>query len=84
MVFGEVVGFVECASAPIDDELALADAVTDPVEAHVDGFGSALFYGVIGDTGGCVVVSDNGSGRLRVAEFFEARADGTCFLAVVK
>jgi hypothetical protein len=33
----------------VDDELALAYAVADPVEAHVNGFGALLVDGVIGD-----------------------------------
>jgi hypothetical protein len=31
-------------------ELALADAVTDPVKTHVDGFRALLLDGVIGNT----------------------------------
>jgi hypothetical protein len=31
--------------------LALGDAIIYPVEAHVNGFGAALFDGVIGDAG---------------------------------
>jgi hypothetical protein len=38
-------------------ELALADAVANPVEAHVNGFGSFLFDSVIGDAKGCTVIS---------------------------
>ena len=32
---------------PVDEELAAAGAVADPVEAHADGFGALLFDGVI-------------------------------------
>ena len=36
VVFGDVVGFVCLTRAPVDDELALCNAVLDPVEAHVN------------------------------------------------
>ena len=49
MVFGEVVRSIVVCFTPVDAEVALADAVTDPVEAHIDGFGSALLVSVIGD-----------------------------------
>jgi hypothetical protein len=49
MVFHEVVSEVGGATLPVDDELALAYAVADPVEAHVNGFGALLVDGVIGD-----------------------------------
>ena len=32
---------------PVDEELAAAGAVADPVEPHVNGFGALLFDGVI-------------------------------------
>ena len=43
MMFGEVVSLVQYASAPIDMELSLLDAVANPVKAHVDGLGTFLF-----------------------------------------
>jgi hypothetical protein len=47
MMLGEVVGEVVAASAPVNVEVVtLLDSVLDPVEAHVDGFGSVLFDGV--------------------------------------
>ena len=42
-----IVGNIGYAWLPVYKELAAAGAVTDPVEAHVDGFGSLLFDGVI-------------------------------------
>ena len=35
------------AAAPVYDKLVMSDPVTHPIETHVDGFGSALFDGVI-------------------------------------
>jgi hypothetical protein len=39
MVLGMVVSEIFWAGSPIDDKLALADTVFDPITAHVDGFG---------------------------------------------
>ena len=75
VMFGEVVGEIVGAAAPVDDELALADAVADPVETHVDGLGAALFDGVVYDPGGAVVVYLKGSGGLRMAHVVEGSAE---------
>ncbi len=50
MVLGEVIGIVFETTAPVDDELAVGDAVFNPVETHVDGFGAALFDGIVGNS----------------------------------
>ena len=78
----EIISFVEATAFPVDVKLALSDAVSNPVKAHVDSFGSFLFDGVIGSTGGSAVVSLNGSGRLRMTEFFKANTDRTRLFAV--
>jgi hypothetical protein len=59
VMFGKVVGSVGDAAAPVDHELALADAVADPLKTHVHGFGSFLFDRVVGDAGGSAVVGDD-------------------------
>ena len=43
---------------PVDAELALADAVTEPVKAHVDGFGFGDFDSVVGEADGRCVVTE--------------------------
>jgi hypothetical protein len=43
--------------------LALTDAVADPVIAHVNGFGAALFDCIIGNAGCCAVVGFDTRGR---------------------
>ena len=59
MVFGEIVGQIDAAFAPIYEKLVLSDAIANPVKTHINGFGSALFHGIVGDTtrgsgvGGC-------------------------------
>ena len=84
MMFCVVIGTVKFASLPINVELVLSDSVADPVETHVDGFGSFLFYCVVGDPcGGCVIRSYWGC-RLRVSEFFEGYSYCGCFFAVVE
>ena len=56
-MFGEKICKVLEARAPIYQELALTDAVTDPVEAHVHGFGAASFDSIVDDAiGGGVPV----------------------------
>ena len=84
MMLGEVVGLVEMAWFPVDKELALADAVAELVELHVNGFGSFLFDGVINDAGGGVVVGLERGRRLGVAQFFQSDTDGTGVFGVVK
>ena len=80
----EVVGSICDAAAPVNDELALRNAVTNPVEAHIHRFGSLLLDGVVGNAGGSAIVGDDGGGRLGMAKFFERDALGYGFLAVVE
>ena len=59
MVFGMIVSEVAVAFVPVVFELSLGFAVLEPEEAHVDGFGSTLLDGTVGDAdGGTVVASD--------------------------
>ena len=69
MMLGEVVGQVVGSPLPQDGELPLGNSVPDPVEAHVNGFGSALLDGVIGNALGTFIVSDDCCGRLWMAHF---------------
>ena len=71
VVFGVIITKVEGTGSVVDEELLLAFAVLDPVEAHVDGFGSFLFDGFVGEPHrGSVVDLDRG-GRLGMAHFVE-------------
>jgi len=49
MMFCEVIPFVVFARLPMNLDLLLSDVIADPVKAHVNGFGSFLFHGVIDD-----------------------------------
>ena len=84
MMFCKIVCPIQFAFSPQDMELVLPDSITDPVESHVYCFGAFLFDGVVGNSGRCGVVSDDGCGWLGVAEFFEANADGAGLFGVVE
>jgi hypothetical protein len=67
MVFCKIIHAVETAFFPKDNILALANMITNPLKAHVGGFGSFLFDSVIGNAGGGAVVSLDWGGGLGVA-----------------
>ena len=54
-----------------DDELALFDAVTDPVEAHIEGLGHFLGDGGVGDAHGALVITIEWSRRLDMSEILQ-------------
>ena len=68
VVFRVVVGKILGALAPMDEEMALADTIAYPIEAHIHGFGAALFDGVIYDTCCTGIVRLNRRWRLRMAQ----------------
>jgi hypothetical protein len=84
MMLGEVVGLIGFARLPVDDELTLVNPVTDPVETHVHGFGSALFYRVVGYAFIAFVVGLNVCGRLWMTEFCEGDAEASDILRNVE
>ena len=84
MVLGEVICKIVSALAPINDELALADSVCDPVEFHIYALGATLLDGAVDDTGSDGVVGLDGCGGLRVAHFLEAGAKGAGLGTVVE
>lgn len=68
MMFGEVVGEIVRAAAPVDLEFAIADAVAFPVETHVYCHGTILLDGTVGNTSGTCIVGLNGCRLLGMAE----------------
>ena len=81
---GVVIGEIAEARVPVDEEMALLGAVSDPKVAHVHSFGTLLLDSVVDDAGSSSVVGAHGCAWLRVAKFFESGANGFCFLAVVE
>ena len=84
VVLGEIVTEVSAAGFPINEKLTLPGAVLDPIEAHIDGFGSFLLYGAICETFRGIVVDADWSWRLWVPDFLEWSAYRHSLLAVVK
>ena len=72
MVFCKVVCLVLRTWFPKNLELALIDAVSNPIESHVDGFRSLLFYIVICDSTCCGVVNLDRGGWLWESHCLEA------------
>lgn len=84
MMFGGIIAQIQCTWGPINMELALADAVFDPEESHVHGFGALLFDGVVGNAVGCGIVGGERSGTLFVAKFFKGDSFRDSLLAIEK
>jgi hypothetical protein len=82
MVLGEIIGKIVTAFLPVDSELALADGIADPVEAHVDGFGAALLDSVVDDAFSTGVVSLDWSSGLGPAHRNECVAKDTGVLSI--
>jgi hypothetical protein len=79
-VLHKIVREVFGAWSPNYLELSLTGAVSEPVKSHVDGFGVALFDGVIEDSFSAFVVSSNHCGRLIVSQFDERLSDWASIL----
>jgi hypothetical protein len=84
MMFSEIVAVVAFAGPPVNEELSLADTVTNPVKSHVHGFGSFLFDGIVGDAQCSAIVSSYGHGSLGMSKFFERDTFWYGFLAIDK
>ena len=56
VMYGEIISKVDGTFAPVNVKLTLADTIANPVKSHVDGFGAALFDGVVGDAAGGAIV----------------------------
>ena len=80
--FGEVVRKVGVSSFPKDDELALLDAILNPVESHDDGFGAALLEIHVGNTSSGSVFSVKGGGWLFLYHFFKGSTEDGAILGI--
>ena len=85
MVFGEVVlSFIGTAFVPKNVKVFLVDMIMDPIKAHINDLGAFLFDGVISNARCSTVISLDGSGRLRMTQFFRSCANGAGFLVNMK
>ena len=73
-MFGEIVGEIVDTLAPVDMKFTLVNVIANPIEMHVHGFGMTLTDGIIDNARGALIISLNGSGRLRIPEFVEGVA----------
>ena len=63
-----------CSRGPEDMELFLVYSVLDPVESHVDGLGSDLFAGAVGNGNCGGVVNLDRCGWLCMSHFLECHS----------
>ena len=82
VMFGGVISKIFVAWAPSKCKLLLFNMIFDPVETHINGFGTFLFEVVVDDAVGGAVVGANQGGRLGMAKFDEGTADGDGLLGI--
>ena len=82
MVFGKVISKIIHARSPVDQELALAGPVLDPIKAHVDCLGSFLFESFIGKVLDSGVVNLHRDSWLEMPHFLQRGSNGHGFCAV--
>ena len=63
-------------------ELSLTNSIAEPVEAHVNAFGAALFYCIRRQSDGEFIVAEEGSGRLLMAHLVGNRAKPDAVLSI--
>ena len=74
MMFGEIVSEIVDTAVPVDMKFTLANVIANPIEMHVHGLGMTLVDRIIDNARGALIMSLNGSGRLRIPEFIEGVA----------
>ena len=84
VVFCVIVPHVVSSWHPIDEELSLLDSILDPIEAHINGFGSFLFDGLVGKASSHCVINLDWGWWLRMAHFDESGTEDFGGLAVDK
>jgi hypothetical protein len=75
MMLSEVIDQIGYSGFPVDNDLSLVNPIADPLETHVHDFGSALLNSIDGYAFSIFVVCLDGSGRLRMTDFFGCDAD---------
>lgn len=84
MVFCKIIGSIQCTGFPVDNKLALADTIADPIESHINCLGTFLLDGIIDDSFGTGVIRLDWRGGLWVAKFSESGAKSAGILGVVE
>ena len=74
-MLGPIVGKILFTRSPIDAELALAFAVSEPVEAHVHCFGALWLDFAVYNCISHSIVRLEGCSRLLMAEFLQSDLD---------
>ena len=82
--FSVVVRSIVLIPAPHDIEKALRYSASEPVKAHVHGFGCFWNQELVNETMCCGVVDGNGFLGLFVAHFLQCDAEGQCRFAIVE
>ena len=80
MVFGSIIPLVCGSRGPVESELALGYAATEPPHTHVHGFYALGYGGEVGDANSSSVVSLQRRLGLRSSHFNEGVAQGDHFL----
>ena len=75
-MLGTVVIQVLDSWCPVEAEVFLGVAASDPPEAHIHGLEHFVHHGLVGDASGGGVVALNGRGGLRPAHFDESVSQG--------
>jgi hypothetical protein len=68
----------------MDDMSFLLDTILDPLEVHINGFGAALFDGVIDNSRGAQIISLDGGVMLEVPRGFQSGAQPGGILGIVE
>ena len=84
MVFGVVVPEVGASRVPVNIELDLAGAISDPVEAHANHLQPFLIDIIVCKPHYCGVIYLHGSGGLGMSEFLEVHADWQSVFGIYK
>jgi hypothetical protein len=84
MMLGKLVGEIDFTGTPMDDELTLFDSIADPVETHVNCFGSALFDCFVGNASGTGIVSLAWCCCLRMSHLLECNTEWDAVAIVVE
>ena len=81
MCFCEKIGKIEATGFPSDLESMLLDLISNPMIAHIDGFGALLDESVISEADRAEIVAKNFSIFLRITQVFQSVNDADSGLA---